>query len=106
MGAYRAVDMAASLASQLMISVLTPVSSVSYNILALLCCAALIPLALTKSPQKPPKRHACDRCWPCAIPHSQQQGWLLRPYQGPHSEWLAPSMALRLAFKLTRSPIF
>ena len=33
-----------------MISVLTPVSSVSYNILALLCCAALIPLALTKSP--------------------------------------------------------
>jgi hypothetical protein len=62
MGAYRAVDMAASLASQLMISVLTPVSSVSYHILALLCCAALIPLALTRSPPppKPPKRHACN----------------------------------------------
>jgi MFS family permease len=55
MGAYRAVDMAASLASQLMISVLTPVSSVSYHILALLCCAALIPLALTKSPPETPK---------------------------------------------------
>ena len=55
MGAYRAVDMAASLASQLMISVLTPVSSVSYHILALLCCAALIPLALTRSPPETPK---------------------------------------------------
>ena len=39
MGAYPAVDMGASLASQLMISVLTPASYVSYNILALLCCA-------------------------------------------------------------------
>ena len=37
MGAYRAVDMGASLASQLMISVLTPASYVSSNILALLC---------------------------------------------------------------------
>ena len=49
MGAYRAVDLGASLASQLMIRVLTPASYVSYNIMALLCCATLIPLALTKS---------------------------------------------------------
>ena len=39
-----------------MISVLTPASYVSFNILALLCCATLIPLALTKShPPETPK---------------------------------------------------
>ena len=62
MGAYRAVDMGASLASQLMISVLTPASYVSYNILALLCCATLIPLALTKS--RPPETPAAPRLRP------------------------------------------
>ena len=62
MGAYRAVDMGASLASQLMISVLTPASYVSYNILALLCCATLIPLALTKS--QPPETPYAPRLRP------------------------------------------
>ena len=62
MGAYRAVDMGASLASQLMISVLTPASYVSYNILALLCCATLIPLALTKS--RPPETPKAPRLRP------------------------------------------
>ncbi|MDG2405268.1 MAG: MFS transporter [Paracoccaceae bacterium] len=62
MGAYRAVDMGASLASQLMISVLTPASYVSYNILALLCCATLIPLALTKS--QPPETPSAPRLRP------------------------------------------
>ena len=62
MGAYRAVDLGASLASQLMISVLTPASYVSYNILALLCCATLIPLALTKS--RPPETPKTPRLRP------------------------------------------
>ena len=62
MGAYRAVDMGASLASQLMISVLTPASYVSYNILTLLCCATLIPLALTKS--RPPETPKAPRLRP------------------------------------------
>ena len=62
MGAYRADNMGASLASQLMISVLTPANYVSYNILALLCCATLIPLALNKS--RPPKTPAAPRLRP------------------------------------------
>lgn len=51
MGAYRFVDMGGSLAAQLMISVLSPAHYVSYNILAIICCAALIPLVLTRAEQ-------------------------------------------------------
>lgn len=48
---YRVVDMSGSLAAQLMIGILEPAAYVSYNLLAMLCCAALLPLALTRSPQ-------------------------------------------------------
>ncbi len=51
MGTYRVVDMSGSLVAQLMIGVLTPASYVSYNILAMLLCAALLPLTLTKVKQ-------------------------------------------------------
>jgi MFS family permease len=51
MGGYRVVDMGASLAAQLMIGVLEPASYVSYNLLALLCCASLLPLTLTTASQ-------------------------------------------------------
>ena len=51
MGGYRAVDMGASLVAQLLIGVLEPASYVSYNLLALLCCASLLPLTLTKATQ-------------------------------------------------------
>lgn len=51
MGTYRIVDMGASLAAQLIIAVLPPAAYVSYNLLAVLCCAALIPLTLTKVSQ-------------------------------------------------------
>ena len=51
MGTYRVVDMSGSLVAQLMIGVLAPASYVSYNILAILCCAALLPLTLTKLTQ-------------------------------------------------------
>ncbi|WP_108482660.1 MFS transporter [Oceaniglobus ichthyenteri] len=50
-GTYRTVDMGASLVAQLFIGVLEPASYVSYNLLALLCCAALLPLTLTKTQQ-------------------------------------------------------
>lgn len=49
MGTYRVADMGSSLVAQMLISVLEPASYVSYNLLALLCCAALLPLTLTKS---------------------------------------------------------
>lgn len=51
MGIYRVVDMSGSLMAQLMIGVLVPASYVSYNLLAILCCAALLPLTLTKVEQ-------------------------------------------------------
>ncbi|MCV6593898.1 MAG: MFS transporter [Silicimonas sp.] len=51
MGTYRAVDIGASLMAQLMISILAPAHYVSYNILALICCAAIVPLVLTKVQQ-------------------------------------------------------
>ena len=51
MGIYRMVDMGGSLAAQLLISILPAANYVSYNILALFCCATLIPIALTKVSQ-------------------------------------------------------
>lgn len=51
MGIYRVVDMSASLLAQLMIGVLEPAVYVSYNFLAILCCAALLPLTLTRVEQ-------------------------------------------------------
>ena len=50
-GTYRFVDIGGSLLAQLMISVLEPASYVSYNILAIICCAALVPLVLTRVQQ-------------------------------------------------------
>ncbi len=51
LGAYRVVDLGASMMAQLMIGVLEPGSYVSYNLLAILCCAALLPLTLTRTVQ-------------------------------------------------------
>ncbi len=51
MGGYRAVDMGGSLAAQLLIGVLTPAHYVSYNLLALICCAAILPLTMTRASQ-------------------------------------------------------
>ena len=51
MGTYRVTDMVGSLVSQILISVLQPAHYISYNLLALLCCAAILPLVLTKEAQ-------------------------------------------------------
>jgi MFS family permease len=51
MGTYRIVDIMGSLGAQLFIGILEPASYVSYNLLALLCCAALLPLTLTRAEQ-------------------------------------------------------
>ena len=48
MGVYRVADMSASMAAQLLISLLEPAHYISYNILAILCCASLVPLTLTR----------------------------------------------------------
>ena len=61
MGTYRVVDIGASSVAQLMIGVLDPASYISYNLLAILCCACIFPLTLTQStqPQTPtaPRLH-------------------------------------------------
>ena len=51
MGTYRMVDTVGSLVAQLMIGVLAPASYVSYNLLGILCIAALLPLTLSRAPQ-------------------------------------------------------
>jgi MFS family permease len=51
MASYRVVDTVASAMAQLMIGALAPASYVSYNLLAILCCACLFPLTLTKLKQ-------------------------------------------------------
>ncbi|MBZ0127630.1 MAG: MFS transporter [Rhodobacteraceae bacterium] len=62
MGAYRIVDLGGSLAAQMMISVLEPAAYLSYNLLAILCCASILPLALTRS--SPPETSAAPRLRP------------------------------------------
>ena len=51
MAVYRVVDVGGSLAAQLVIGVLEPASYVAYNLLAIVCCAALLPLTLTRVTQ-------------------------------------------------------
>ncbi|MGZ2257550.1 MFS transporter [Roseobacter sp. A03A-229] len=55
LGVYRVVDMTGSIAAQMLIGVLEPASYVSYNLLAIVCCAALLPLTLTtvRQPETP-----------------------------------------------------
>lgn len=62
MGAYRIVDLGGSLAAQMMISVLEPAAYMSYNLLAILCCASILPLALTRS--SPPETSSAPRLRP------------------------------------------
>ena len=62
MGTYRFVDMAGSLSAQLLIGVLEPAHYISYNLLAILCCASLLPLAMTKARQ--PETPAAPRLRP------------------------------------------
>lgn len=52
MGLYRVVDMGGSLIAQLMIGSLASMETyIAYNLLTILCCAAMLPLALTRVPQ-------------------------------------------------------
>lgn len=62
MALYRVADMGGSLVAQLLIGVLAPAAYVSYNLLAILCCAALLPLALTR--QSPPEMPSAPRLRP------------------------------------------
>lgn len=50
-GIYRVVDIVGNLGANLMIGVLAPAEYVSYILLAMICCAALLPLVLTRVEQ-------------------------------------------------------
>jgi MFS family permease len=69
MGTYRVVDILGSLGAQLLIGVLEPAAYVSYNILAIICCAAMLPFAMTRvaepeTPEAPRLRPAL--AWACS----------------------------------------
>lgn len=51
MGIYRIVDIGGSLGAQLVIGILSPAAYFSYNLLALLCCAALLPVTVSRAEQ-------------------------------------------------------
>jgi len=52
MSSYRIVDMGASFLAQFMIGALADLETyIAYNILTILCCASILPLALTRTPQ-------------------------------------------------------
>jgi MFS family permease len=57
MGVYRVVDIGASSVAQMMIGFVEPAAYLSYNILAILACASLLPLALTTSEQPKAPSH-------------------------------------------------
>lgn len=62
MGIYRIVDICGSLGAQLIIAVLEPGTYIAYNLLALLTCAALLPLTLTRA--SPPDTPEAPRLRP------------------------------------------
>jgi MFS family permease len=62
MGSYRVVDICAASVAQLMIGVLEPAHYVSYNLLAIFCCACLFPLTLSRAQQ--PETPAAPRLRP------------------------------------------
>ncbi len=51
MGSYRLVDLGGSLVAQLLVGALEPATYAAYTLLAILCCAALLPMALTTAAQ-------------------------------------------------------
>jgi MFS family permease len=64
LGVYRVVDLAASLGAQAMIAVLPPAAYASYNLLAMLCCLSLVPMAVSRS--TPPPSAGAPRLRPLA----------------------------------------
>ena len=68
MGIYRVVDISGSLLAQLMIGALADLETyLAYNILTLICCAALLPLAMTRVSQ--PKVESAPRLKPLLALH-------------------------------------
>lgn len=65
LGVYRIVDMTAAIGAQGLVAILDPGSYVAYNIIAVICCLTLLPLALTTS--QPPPAPATPRLRPLRV---------------------------------------
>ena len=65
LGVYRIVDMTAAIGAQGLVAVLDPGSYVAYNIIAVICCLTLLPLALTTS--KPPPAPTAPKLRPLRV---------------------------------------
>lgn len=63
-GIYRLVDLSGAISAQALIAVLTPAAYVSYNIVAIFCCMAMVPLMLSR--QVPPLVSHAPRLRPLA----------------------------------------
>ena len=72
MGVYRIVDVTGSLGAQLLIAVLEPALYFSYNLLALVACAALFPILLTRTPA--PETSGAPRLRPMLAWHKSPLG--------------------------------
>ncbi|MCY4259949.1 MAG: MFS transporter [Rhodobacteraceae bacterium] len=57
LGIYRTVDLAAGGLAQLLITFLMPAHFIAYNILAIICCASLLPLIVTRLPPPVTPQH-------------------------------------------------
>ena len=64
-GVYRIVDMTAAIGAQGLVAILDPGSYIAYNIIAVICCLTLLPLALTTS--KPPPAPTAPKLRPLRV---------------------------------------
>jgi MFS family permease len=97
LGVYRVVDLNAQLLAQLLIGVLEPAHYISYNVLAILCCASLIPLVLTRN--IPPSMPAAPRLkpkWAFAISPLAVAGVIVSGLTGAGFRMVGPVYAERI----------
>lgn len=107
MGAYRVADIGASLVAQLVISVLEPAHYVSYTALALICCAALLPLTLTRL--TPPETPAAPRLIPAIAWHKSPlavAGVLVAALSGASFRMVGPIYGSEVGLDVSQIAVF
>jgi len=107
MGVYRVVDLVASLGAQLVISVLEPAAYVSYNLLALLCCASIIPLTLTRvKPPETPQRLRLRPLWAFAMSPLAVGGVIVAGLTGASFRMVGPLYAAEVGLRTEQIALF
>jgi len=107
MGVYRLVDLGGSLAAQLVISVLEPASYISYNLLALLCCASLLPLTLTRvTPPETPPRLRLRPGWAARLSPLAVGGVVVAGLTGASFRMVGPLYAAEVGLAIDQIALF